>query len=67
MANNDIRTTRGERFSYSDSADMAWLVYRRFGRDLVSATRAWNRMLQNNCNETQFQELVQYSQLNDED
>lgn len=60
-----IRTTNEELFSFADSADMAWMVYRRFGRDLVSATAAWNRLMQNNCNATQFSELVSYSQFND--
>jgi hypothetical protein len=62
----DITTTKGERFSYEDSCDMAWLVYRRFGRDLVSAADAWRRLLGNNCDNTQFHQLVQHSKLNDE-
>jgi hypothetical protein len=63
---NDITTTKNERFSYEDSCDLAWMVYRRFGRDLYPATTAWNRLLQNNCDITQFQALVQHSRLNDE-
>lgn len=62
-----IKTTKGETFSHDDSANMAWMVYRRFGRDLVVATAAWNRLLQNNCDVTQFHKLVQHSELNDEE
>lgn len=55
-----ITTTSGKRFSYADSCMMAFLVYRRFGRDLTAATRAWNRLLQNDCSEAQFAELIGY-------
>jgi hypothetical protein len=64
---NDITTTKGERFTYDDSADLAWMVWRRFGRDLTAATAAWNRLLGNNCDATQFDRLVEHSQLNDEE
>lgn len=62
----DVTSTKGERFSTDDSANLAWLVYRRFGRDLVSATAAWNRLLQNNCSVTDFDKLVGHADLNDE-
>jgi len=54
----DITTTNGERFSLQDSANMAWLVYRRFGRDLIEAAAAWNRLLGNNCDVSQFEKLL---------
>jgi hypothetical protein len=63
---NDITTTKNEKFGYSDSADLAWMVYRRFGRDFDCATVAWNRLMQNNCNVGQFRALVRSSLLNDE-
>ena len=37
---------------------MARLVFLRFGEDIPSATKAWNRLLENNCSEKQFAELV---------
>ena len=58
MTDQDIKTTSGETFSYHNSCLMAYLVYLRFGRDLDSATAAWNRLLQNNCTKDQFFGLV---------
>ncbi len=63
---NSISTTKGERFSHEDSADLAWMIYRRFGRNIVAAADAWRRLLQNNCSNTQFHQLVQHSNMNDE-
>lgn len=54
----NVTTTARETFTHEDSADLAWLVYRRFGRDAAAATAAWNRLLQNNCDEAQFMRLA---------
>jgi hypothetical protein len=60
--NSDMgTTTNGETFSDDDHADLAFMVYRRFGRDSAAATVAWNRLLQNNCSEAQFLKLVNAS------
>jgi hypothetical protein len=56
----DIRTTNGKIFTQAQSAEMAKLVFLRFGEDLESATLAWRRMLQNSCSINQFAELVGY-------
>lgn len=58
MEKNAVVTTNGEGFSEQDHADMAWLVYRRFGRDGIAAAAAWRRLLQNNCTDAQFRELM---------
>jgi hypothetical protein len=56
----DITTTADEVFSHSDSARMAALIYRRFGRDMLSARDAWQRLLENNTDLAQFKKLVIY-------
>ena len=56
----DITTTAGEVFTHADSARMAALVYRRFGRDLVVARDAWRRLMGNNTGFAQFKKLVIY-------
>jgi hypothetical protein len=55
---DDIKTTAGEIFSYEDSATVAYLIYRRFGRDFVVAHAAWMRLFQDNCSMQQFKEMV---------
>jgi hypothetical protein len=55
---SDIMTTSGETFTHEQSADLALMIYRRFGRDRDAARAAWNRMLQNNCDITQFTDLL---------
>jgi hypothetical protein len=62
---NSVMTTAREEFTGSDSADLAWLLYRRFGRDFVAAHVAWCRLLQNNCTVRQFSDLAVASRLND--
>lgn len=54
----DITTTNGELFTGMQSAELARLVYLRFGRDVGAAHSAWKRMLQNNCSLRSFQSLL---------
>lgn len=54
----DVTTTAGETFSYEDHADMALMVYRRFGYDVDAAAAAWRRMLQNNASTGDFMDLL---------
>lgn len=39
-----VETAYGEVFSGVDLADLAWAVYRRFGRDHPVALEAWGRL-----------------------
>ena len=50
-------TNGGEPFTGRDSAILAYLVLRRFGRD-VEAAAAWRRMLGNSCSDTDFAGLA---------
>lgn len=43
------RTTAGECFDCSDHAAMAFLVWRRMGRDFESTGAAWRRLMQSGC------------------
>jgi hypothetical protein len=45
-------------FTERDSAALAFLIFRRWGRDLAAATSAWRRLLGNSCTEDQFAALV---------
>jgi hypothetical protein len=56
--NMDITTACGEKFDYEDSCDMAFMIYRRFAREMEDAHIAWKRLLQNNCSLSQFEKLV---------
>jgi hypothetical protein len=62
----DIITLLEEKFSYDESADLAFLVYRRFGRDVGAASSAWSRLMQNATSPTSFRRLIRHSRLNDE-
>lgn len=53
-----ITTTCGERFTREDSAQLAYMIHVRFGRVIAVSAAAWRRMLQNNCTDAQFAELV---------
>lgn len=59
MIDNDIKTVNGDSFTYQQSCNLAYMIYRRFGQDLNSAHRAWCRMLQNNCTVNQYSDLVE--------
>jgi len=54
----DIVTTAGEIFSEDDSNKMAYMVYKRFGRDEEVAVKAWRRMLQNSCPVDMFYDMA---------
>jgi hypothetical protein len=56
--NMDITTVCGEKFNYEDSCDMAFMIYRRFGREMEDAHIAWKRLLQNSCEFSQFEKMV---------
>jgi hypothetical protein len=58
LDNLTVRTTARESFTGQEHREMALLVYKRFGRNLESATAAWQRMLQNSCTEQDFAELA---------
>lgn len=60
MSNNQVpvMTTSHEPFHLSDSKLLAIQVLRRFGSDIQAATKAWRRLLQNNCSEADFKALV---------
>lgn len=54
----DVTTTARERFSASDSAKLAFLIYKRFGRDTAAAACAWRRLLQNSTPDADFEALA---------
>jgi len=54
-----ITTTAKETFTGADSALMAFMVYKRFGRDTDAACAAWRRMLQNSTPFADFTMLVE--------
>lgn len=58
MANLDVTTTNGEVFTEQDSAELAYLVWRRWGKDDEAAAAAWRRLHQNSCPTSQFVALV---------
>jgi len=43
--NKFIITTSGGKWTEQDDANLAWLVYLRFGEDLSAAHAAWSRLL----------------------
>lgn len=53
-----VYTTNGEPFTYQQCAQLAYLIWLRFGRNLQSAKAAWCRMLENDCPLSDFAELV---------
>ncbi len=55
---SSVTTTNGERFTYEESCQLAFLIYKRFGRNLAAATHAWQKMLSNNTESHEFMELV---------
>lgn len=55
---SNITTTDGSVFTHEQSADLALMIYHRFGRDMNSAAAAWRRMLQNNCDNSDYIDLV---------
>jgi len=59
LALHDLKTTLGEVFPGSDSALLAYLIFRRFGRDLALAHQRWSALLGNNATLDAFRELVE--------
>ena len=53
-----VTTTSGDKFTGLQHANMAWLIYRRFGNDMAAAAAAWRRMMENSTPDHQFEELV---------
>jgi hypothetical protein len=53
-----VHTTSGETFSGRDSALLAVLIYRRFGREERAAAAAWRRLHENVCPDRNFMILV---------
>ena len=58
MTDLNVITTKGERFTEAENFKLAKLIYKRFGNDLIEATAAWNRLLENNCSQSDFLRLV---------
>ena len=59
MNRNSITTTAGEEFSGDQHAELALLVYIRWGRAVGAAHSAWKRLFQNNCSLRSFDALLQ--------
>jgi len=55
-----ITTTNGKHFTLTQSAELARLIFKRFGEDPAEATKAWQRLLQNSATEHEFIELLCY-------
>jgi hypothetical protein len=53
-----ITTTNGESFPGTESAILAFLIYKRFGRDLFLACSKWRKMLGNDTPSEEFEKLV---------
>jgi hypothetical protein len=50
----DVTTTGGETFTFSDSAKLAALIHKRFGRDVTVSAAAYRRLLANNVPDDEF-------------
>lgn len=59
----DVKTTSGRTFTEGQSAQLAYLIFLRFGENYEAALAAWWRLLQNNCTLGGFRSLVQAGQL----
>jgi len=55
---SDITTTEGKVFTHEQSADLALMIYYRFGREIEPASAAWRRMLGNNCETADYMDLL---------
>lgn len=53
-----VTTTARESFSRAESAALAFLIFKRFGRDLALVAFKWRAILVNSCDDTQFLTLV---------
>jgi hypothetical protein len=54
----DITLASGDTFTALDSALLALLIYRRCDRNMLTATRAWQRLMQNDASIHDFRRLV---------
>lgn len=54
----DVQTTQKELFSAEESAQLAQLIHKRFGRDPKVTLVAWNRLMQVNITSTQLAQLM---------
>lgn len=53
-----VTTTSGERFTETESQQLAALIWKRFGWDDEAAAAAWRRMLGNSCPTVDFVALA---------
>jgi hypothetical protein len=60
LSNLTVTTTDGTLFTGEDTALLARLIHRRFGRDDEAAAAAWRRMLGNSTPTNAFMELVNH-------
>lgn len=59
MSIERIKTVSGEWFEAEESAQLAFLIWKRWGRDLPAAAAAWRRLMQNSTTDAQFEALVE--------
>jgi len=59
---HDLVLPDGKIFSEQDAALLALLVYRRFGCQMLPATHAWQRLMQNTTSIHDFRLLVRMAQ-----
>lgn len=55
---NDVIANDGCVFTYKDHAALAFLIWRRWGRDMAAGAVAWRRLLQNDCSDEDYAALV---------
>lgn len=54
----DIRTASGDIFTAKEHAELARLIYRRWGSNIEAAANAWRRLFQNSTTEKEFEKLL---------
>lgn len=62
-----ITTTNGETFDREEHRALAWLMFKRFGRDKDAFCAAWRRMLQNNAEDHEILKLIGFDPRRDQD
>ncbi len=60
------RTTAGELFDCIDHAAMAFLIWRRMGRNNDATGAAWRRLMESNCPTPEVMALVAFHIFNSE-
>ena len=53
-----VITNEGQIFSGHEHQQLARLIMKRFGNDLAAAASAWRRLLNNDCPDSLFRELL---------